>query len=112
MIIIPDDLKKYKVGTRILTKTFSSASKQRDIASTFHGKNAHTNDRLSTICIYQIRNERTALAIQHLSLFEYEEEVLILPYSAFNIIAVKQNKDCSPQVEIKLRECEPWVDDY
>jgi hypothetical protein len=109
MIITPDDVKKYKVGTRILTKTFSSSSKQRNVASSFHENNPDTDDRLSTICIYEIRNKRTALAIQHLSVFEYEEEVLILPYSAFKIIDVNQNKRRSPQVEIKLRECEPWV---
>ncbi|CAF3809014.1 unnamed protein product [Rotaria sp. Silwood1] len=109
MIMTTDDVKNYKVGTRILTKTFSSSSKNRNVASTFHHENVDTDDRLSTICIYEIRNKRTALAIQHLSLFAYEEEVLILPYSAFKIIDVEQNKDRSPQVKIKLRECEPWV---
>ncbi|CAF4808793.1 unnamed protein product [Rotaria sp. Silwood1] len=108
MMITANDVKKYKVGSRILTKTFSSTSKERKLASTFHKKNADTDDRLSTLCIYEIRNQRTALDIQHISLFQYEEEVLILPYSAFKIIDIKQNEDSSPQVEIKLKECEPW----
>ncbi|CAF1498120.1 unnamed protein product [Rotaria sordida] len=112
MMITKNDVQKYKVGSRILTKTFSSTSKQKDVASNFHkNKNNNTNDRLSTLCIYHIRNLRTALDIQHISLFEYEEEVLILPYSAFKIIDIKQNEKNSPQVEIKLKECEKWDDD-
>ncbi|CAF2048823.1 unnamed protein product [Rotaria magnacalcarata] len=109
MMITAGDVTKYKIGTRILTKTFSSTSKQRHVASTFHEKKTDKDDRLSAICIYQIRNKRTAFDIQRLSLFAYEEEVLILPYSAFKIIDVIHNKEHSPQIEIKLRECEPWL---
>ncbi|CAF2949409.1 unnamed protein product [Rotaria sp. Silwood2] len=112
MLITKNDVKKYKVGSRILTKTFSSTSKQKDVASTFHkNKKTDTHDRLSTLCIYHVRNPRTALDIQRISLFEYEEEVLILPYSAFKIIDIQQNENNSPQVEIKLKECEKWDDD-
>jgi hypothetical protein len=108
MIITTDDLKQYVIGTRILTQTFLSSSKQLNIALTFLWNNRHTDDRLSTICIYEIRNQRTALDIEHISLFQDEEEVLILPYSAFKIIDIKINKDISPAVEIQLKECEPW----
>jgi hypothetical protein len=109
MMITNDDLKQYKIGTRILTKTFSSTSKQVDVALSFLGKNQDPSDRLSTICIYEIRNQRTALDIGHISVFPDEEEVLILPYSAFKIIDIKQNKDNAPRIEIKLKECEPWL---
>ncbi|CAF1335327.1 unnamed protein product [Adineta steineri] len=108
MMITEDDIKQYKVGTKILTKTFSSSSKQLNIASRFLNNNRGRNERLSTICIYEIRNQRTALDIEHISLFQDEQEVLILPYSAFKIIDIKQNKDKSLRVEIKLKECEPW----
>ncbi|CAF1556988.1 unnamed protein product [Adineta steineri] len=108
MMITEDDIKQYKIGTRILTKTFSSSSKQLNIASRFLNSNRDVNDRLSTICIYEIRNQRTALDIENISLFQDEKEVLILPYSAFKIIDIKQNKDKSPRIEIKLKECEPW----
>jgi hypothetical protein len=107
MLITGNDLKQYKIGTRILTKTFSSSSKKLDIALGFLTNNHHENDRLSTICTYDIRNDMTALDIQHISLFEYEE-VLILPYSAFKIIDIQINKDKQPNVEIRLKECEPW----
>jgi hypothetical protein len=108
MMITDDDIQQYKIGARILTKTFSSSSKQLNVALNFLNKNRDTEDRLSTICIYEIRNQRTALDIEHISEYPDEEEVLILPYSAFKIIDIKQNKHKLPQIEIKLKECEPW----
>jgi hypothetical protein len=108
MMITPDDLKKYTVGLAILTKAFSSTSKQRAVASQFLQRDANKKNRLSTICTYEIRNKRTALDIQHISLFPDEEEVLIRPYSAFKIIDKKEYKDGSPEVEIILKECDPW----
>ncbi|CAF2749486.1 unnamed protein product [Rotaria sp. Silwood2] len=108
MMITNNDLCQYQIGTKILNKTFSSSSKQLNIASTFLCDNPHKDDRLSTICIYEIRYERTALDIQDMSIFQDEEEVLILPYIAFKIIDIQINEDKSPQVKIKLKECEPW----
>ncbi|CAF3507244.1 unnamed protein product [Rotaria sp. Silwood1] len=108
MMITNNDLKQYKIGTRILTKTFSSSSKQWDIASKFLDDDRHKGGQLSTICVYEIRNQKTALDIQDISLFPYEEEVLILPYSAFKIIDIRIDNDKSPNVEIELKECEPW----
>ncbi|CAF3698694.1 unnamed protein product [Rotaria sp. Silwood1] len=108
MMITNNDLKQYEIGTRILTKTFSSSSKLLDIALGFLADKCHTDDQLSTICTYEIRNQRTALDIQDISLFQYEAEVLILPYSAFKIIDIQINKDKLPNVEIRLKECEPW----
>jgi hypothetical protein len=108
MIITNDDFKQYKIGTRILTKTFSSASKQQKVALGFLDENLDRNDRLNTICIYQIRNQRTALDIEEISIFKHEEEVLILPYSAFKIFDIQKKNQKSPQIEITLKECEPW----
>ncbi|UJR29662.1 hypothetical protein I4U23_017210 [Adineta vaga] len=108
MIITNDDLKQYQIGTKILTKTFSSASKKRDVALRFLDEKLERNYRLNTICIYQVRNHRTALDIEEISLFKDEEEVLILPFSAFKIIDIQKTHHNSPQVEITLKECEPW----
>ncbi|CAF1409154.1 unnamed protein product, partial [Rotaria sp. Silwood1] len=107
MIITNDDFEQYQIGTRILTKTFSSASKKKNVALRFLNNNLDRNDRLNTICVYQIRNERTALCIEEISEFEDEEEVLILPYSAFKIIDIQKKNHNSPQIEITLKECEP-----
>ncbi|CAF1226052.1 unnamed protein product [Adineta steineri] len=108
MMITEDDIKQYQIGSRILTKTFSSTSKQYNIALRFLNNNHNANDRLSTICVYHIRNQRTALDIENISLFRDEQEVLILPYSAFKIIDIIQNTTKSAMVEIQLKECEPW----
>jgi hypothetical protein len=108
MMMTNDDVKHYKKRTRILTKTFSSSTKQRSIALSFTDKNRDGGDRLSAICTYELRNPRTALDIEQISEYSYEKEVLILPYSAFKIIDIKQNEDSTPKVEIKLKECEPW----
>jgi hypothetical protein len=108
MMIKNDDFKQYKTGTRILTKTFSSASKQHNIALKFLNYTLDRNDRLSTICIYEIRNQRTALDIEPISIYQHEEEVLVLPYSAFKIVDIQRNKHNSPNIEIKLKECELW----
>lgn len=108
MVISNDDLKQYKIGTRILTKTFSSSSKRPPVALSFLNNHIDTGERFNTICIYEIRNKGTGLDIAHLSEFKEEEEVLILPYSAFKIIDIKQNKSNLPKIEIKLKECEPW----
>ncbi|CAF1234128.1 unnamed protein product [Didymodactylos carnosus] len=104
MLITGDDLKQYKIGTRILTKTFSSTSKEMSIARRFLSSSVG-DDRLNAICTYTIRNQRTALNIEEISVFKREQEVIILPYSAFKIINIVQNKS---QAEIKLKECEPW----
>jgi hypothetical protein len=108
MLITNDDLKKYEIGTKILTKTFSSTSKKLDVALKLLGNDWDAHDRLSTICIYEIRNPRTALDIEQISVFQDEEEVLILPFSAFKIIDIEINKHNSHQVQIKLKESEPW----
>ncbi|CAF1360257.1 unnamed protein product [Adineta steineri] len=104
MIITSNDLEQYEIGTRIVTKTFSSTSKQMNVVLRFLHNNVDINDRLSVICEYEILNQRTALDIQYISLFEGEQEVLILPYSIFKIVDIKFDKNNSPQVEIKLKE--------
>jgi hypothetical protein len=108
MLITNGDLERYEIGARILTKTFSSTSKKLDVALKFLGNDRHAHDRLSTICIYEIRNPRTALDIEQISVFQDEEEVLILPFSAFKIIGIEINKHKLHQVQIKLKESDPW----
>jgi len=109
MMINNDSLEQYKIDTRILTNTFLSTSKQLNVASQFIRNNRDNDDQLmSTIlCVYEIRYQRTALDIGHISVVPDEQEVLILPYSTFKIIDIKRNRFDSPRLEIKLQECEP-----
>ena len=108
MMITAHDFEQYKVGLTILTKTFSSTSKQKHVAARFLKQNTDKNDQISALCTYEIRNQRTALDIQDVSVFENEEEVLIRPYSAFKILDKKKNQNGLSQVEIILKECDPW----
>lgn len=108
MRITSDDLKRYNTGTRILTKSFSSASQDKNVALIFRSTGVETNGRLRVLCTYEIRNRRTALDIRYISEFEDESEVLIMPYTAFKIIRVQRNEQSSNEVEIQLKECEPW----
>lgn len=107
LIISTGELEQHTIGTRILTKIFSSASKRRDIVTTFLDNSHPQGDQLTVMCTYEIQNQRTAFDIHYISLFQHEEEVLLLPYAAFKIIDIQIDKNKSPQVEIKLKECEP-----
>lgn len=108
MMVTDDDIEQYTKVARILTKTFSSSSKESNVALRFMKNDSTTRNRSSTLCIYEIRNPRTALDIRDISMFPDEEEVLILPYSAFKIKETKTNPNGSPRYEINLQECEPW----
>ena len=108
LIFTTAELQQHIMSRRILTKLFSSASKQRDIVTALLDNIHPRGDRLTAVCTYEIRNQRTALDIHCMSLFQHEEEVLILPYSAFKIMDIQIDRRNSPHVEIKLKECDPW----
>jgi hypothetical protein len=58
---------------------------------------------LSALCSFEIINRRTGLNIASLSEYKYEKEVLVGPYTAFLITAVRR---ISPNyAEIDLQEC-------
>jgi hypothetical protein len=68
--------------------------------------------KLSVLCVYEIDKYETAIEIDTISEYEYEEEVLIFPYNSFQIIKIKRyNSSDTPNthgidVEIHLRQCE------
>jgi hypothetical protein len=99
----------YTEGSCIITTTFLSTSKNRTIAGWFSGQDnplPHSDD-MSFLCIYTIKNEnRTALYIADYSEFHEEDEVLILPYSPFQITKIIRN-DQQRRTEIYLEECDP-----
>ena len=51
----------------------------------------------------------TALDIQNISVFDLESEVLILPYTIFEVkkVDIRRVKSNSDQYIIELRECPP-----
>ncbi|UJR17284.1 hypothetical protein I4U23_004178 [Adineta vaga] len=90
-----------------ILESYGNNSRRR-IASTFYEQILDNDDQLSELCMYNIRNKRTALTVQHLSVYPHEEEVFILPYTVFKIIELKHTGNCVPQIEILLTEYEPW----
>jgi hypothetical protein len=111
MCITYDDLKQYSVGGKVMSKAFMSTTKDRSVAEDFATKGASNRTKkhgelvkLSVFCTYEIINNRTGLSIESISEYNHEKEVLIGPYSAFTIKAIRQLRP--DYVEIDLRECE------
>jgi hypothetical protein len=117
MILCHQDLSVYTVGKRLLNKSFLSTSIDPQVAQMFAGAGASTNMRRNlnhdllqyiTFCTYTIRNPNTALQIRLISEVPVEQEVLIMPLSAFQVKSVKQHlgDDSIIHVEIELEECD------
>lgn len=105
MNITSVDLKSYVLGKIIMTRSFLSTTENRQVAEVF----LDTTDRQShspVICIYKIIDPHSSLCISRLSKFEYEEEVLILPFIIFHVTAVREGvTDTSEDIwEIELEE--------
>ncbi|CAF1468658.1 unnamed protein product [Rotaria sp. Silwood1] len=116
MPITQDDLKQYGIGGKVMNKAFMSTTKDLDIAKEFaknnliHRQTEHgTQVKMAALCIYEIINDRTALDIEQVSEYKFEKEVLVGPYTAFVITAIRKIRP--DYVEIDLRECEKVNDD-
>ncbi|CAF3461365.1 unnamed protein product [Rotaria sp. Silwood1] len=89
-----EDLDEYSVGSCLMTKSFLSTTKDHRIAESFARNTQVRINRegdvlkFPTFCTYIIKNKRTALAIENISEYEDEKEVLIMPYAVFTIKAV------------------------
>ncbi|CAF0942354.1 unnamed protein product [Adineta ricciae] len=109
MCVTTNDLDQYKPGSIIMTKSFLSTSKNKEVAEGFITNEleqegpASNSKKISVICRYSIRNRNTALAIETLSIFKKEEEVLILPINVFKVVSVQEKNG---RFEIKLVEQE------
>ena len=103
MLLTQADLDRYVVGSKILTKSFLSTSVKREIAHVFGGVDVEGRPTgIATVCIYQIKNERTALDIENISEQTAEQEVLIFPFAAFQVTRVQRLPNDS--VEMTLEE--------
>ncbi|UJR34704.1 hypothetical protein I4U23_027481 [Adineta vaga] len=83
MPVAQEDLKEYTVGNKIMNKVFMSTTSDRKT------KNGDLV-KLSTLCSFEIVNHRTGLNIETISEYRNEKEVLVGPYTAFSIIAVRR----------------------
>lgn len=117
MRISQTDFDRYIVGSRILNTAFLSTSTDRSVAEIFAGIDAdqpasvHDSTEVKVLCIYTIRNRATAYSIKELSAIDGESEVLVFPFSAFHVAAVR--KGSSGIVEVDFDECaqEHWTED-
>jgi hypothetical protein len=107
MLITRKDLDQYKPGSIIMIKSFLSTSKELSVAEKFAKKEAMRQAadgkliQVPVICHYIIRNTRSALAIETISIYKKEREVIILPINVFKVVSVKEKNG---QFEIKLVE--------
>ena len=87
-----------------MNTTFLSTSKDKQAAELFSEKN---QEKFAVLCTFVIRggnNRRTALNIEHISWFHQEQEVLLLPFSAFYIQSVTKSSNNSKPIEMILVE--------
>jgi hypothetical protein len=111
MTITSQDLEAYAMGKIVITRSFLSTSKNRVIAEIYLGFDDIIN-RPPVICIYNVSNPRSSLDVESLSQIPDEQEVLIVPFIAFEITAVRpvtMKKEGIPYSiqEIELVECGP-----
>ncbi|CAF4163343.1 unnamed protein product, partial [Adineta steineri] len=119
MLMSPNDLKPYRIGNYILNKSFVSTSKDRAVARMYAGTgqenvlgrilNYHDPSEVPVILKFTIKQDDTGVDIKHMSVVEDEEEVLILPFSVFQVkdrIENGSNTDCPALIEIDLEQCE------
>ncbi|CAF0822842.1 unnamed protein product [Adineta steineri] len=107
MTITEKDLYKYVVRSKIMNKSFLSTSKSKEIAEVFSGCiQEHLSIQATDIaafCTYIIKNSETALDLEKISEFgEAESEVLILPFSIFEVKRVQRSS--TNRVHIELEE--------
>ena len=122
MMITQNDLNQYKLNQHIMNRAFLSTSVDHRVAKMFAGidqqsqmrhtpsQQDHSPIQYSCLCRYLIKQDLTAINIQSLSATGGEQEVLINPFSVFQVIDVKENYLEDPNapisIEIELEECE------
>jgi hypothetical protein len=103
MKITPEDLAQYKVDSIVLTRSFLSTSKAKNVAEVFKGDagplTVDADGKLPVQCVYKVINPRSSLNIETISVFPEEEEVLILPFVVFRITAVDMNSPITIYLE-------------
>ncbi|CAF1462455.1 unnamed protein product [Adineta ricciae] len=118
--------RKYRVNEYLMTKSFLSSSVDRKIAELFvYQKEAAkqfgrtridgSSIKIWIMCVYEIKNRRTALNVENISQYTSEGEILIMPFSVFRIKRVEPitvRHDLSSQTIrwIELEECQECFD--
>ncbi|CAF1496566.1 unnamed protein product [Rotaria sp. Silwood1] len=90
MIMSLEDLQDYVVDSVFMNKTFLSTSKERTRAESFAISDG-SSTVFEVICKYSIKHTGTALAIENISEYPAEKEVLILPYASFKVKSIRKS---------------------
>lgn len=101
MEITPSDYQQYRIGTALSNKSFQSTSKSWKIAKGFASPSEPKQGTMPVILIFTITDRKSALSIEEISDFQYEEEVLIVPGTFFMVADI--NEEQQPY-EIELRQ--------
>ncbi|CAF1412142.1 unnamed protein product [Rotaria sordida] len=106
----------YKMNELVVNRPFVSTSKDRNIMEQFSGYGAssvfrrsyssQTSLEISVRCTYKIRRSETrAIDITKMSVFEYEQEVLLMPISIFRLVSIDHNAN-ENVADIVLEDCD------
>ncbi|CAF3333079.1 unnamed protein product [Rotaria socialis] len=96
-----NDLNLYKIGAKLINRSFISTTKDRTFAEKYVS-DRNAEKKYAAIVSFEIRYFNTALDIENISEFPHEKEVLMMNDKIFKVINItmKNNFD----VEIELRE--------
>lgn len=101
-----DTLEQYTIGNHILNRSFISSKKTRAIAD---DDQQNVSRKIPVLLKYTIVQDQTAIDIAHLSTIPDTDEILIMPFSVFQVKNRTQrcsNRSSSIFIEIELEECE------
>jgi hypothetical protein len=96
-----NELNIYKVGAKMINRTFISTTKDRQFIEQYI-RDIENKGQNTIIISFEIRHSKTALDIEYISEFSHEKEVLIMNNSVFKVISVINKPNL--YVEIELRE--------
>ena len=110
LIINKKDLEYYAVGNFILNRSFVSTSKDRSVAIVFSAfEQENDSTKVCVLFKYKIESDATGLDIERISSIKEEKEVIILPFSVFQVKQrkeIRSNKSSQILHEIHLDECQ------
>ena len=109
LMLNEDDLRCYTIDNFILNRSFVSTSKDRTVAIVFSGfERNHDSTQISVLFKYKIESDTIGFDIERISSIEDEKEVIILPFSIFQVKHRKEiySKESSRILHvIHLEEC-------
>lgn len=105
MSITVQDLEVYQTGKIIITRSFLSTSMDRKTTELFLNYEDEIN-RPPVLCKYTLSNPQSSLWISSLSMIPGEDEVLVAPFTVFEIGGINEIVLKTEQTEHRVKEIE------